>query len=98
MDTAALKNQAMALGRGGVYFLAGVAVGKGWLQGETAFQIAGAVLTVVGGALTVSANTNSSIVQAASQVPEIKRMDIASPDLAKAARTADPTTEVKVVP
>lgn len=97
MDTAALKNQAFALGRGGVYFAAGVAVGRGWLQGDTALAIVGAVLTVIGGSWTAVANSNSSIVQAASQVPEVTGMVIADPKLAEAAKKADPSTEIKVV-
>lgn len=97
MDTAALKNQALALGRGGVYFLAGVAVGRGWLEGDTAITIAGAVLAAIGGSWTAVANTNTSIVQAASQIPATKAMEFTDPELAAAAKKADPATEVKVV-
>lgn len=98
MDYAALKNQAMGLGRGGVWFLAGAAVGYGLVNGETAIGIAGAVLTLIGGGLTGVANTNNSIVQAASQVPEVKAMSIADPGLVAAAKSADPETRVTSLP
>lgn len=97
-DLAAFKNQASALGRGGIWFIAGVVVGRGWLDGDNAIMIAGGVLTVIGGGLSGLANTNSSIVQSASQVPEVKRMDISDLKLAQAAQSADPETIVKVSP
>jgi hypothetical protein len=98
MDTAALKNQAWGVARGGIWFAAGVTVGRGWLNGETALTIAGAVLTVVAGGATGVANSNSSIVQAASQVPEVKAMAIADAKLAAAAAKADPETKVILDP
>jgi len=98
MDTAALKNQAWGVARGGIWFAAGVTVGRGWLNGETALTIAGAVLTLIGAGATAVSNSNSSIVQAASQVPEVKSMSIADPVLAAAASRADPETRVILDP
>lgn len=96
-DTSALKNQAMAYGRGGIWFAAGVAVGHGWLNGDTAISIAGAVLAVVGGGLTGIANTNRSITSAFSQIPAVKEIKVSDPALAEVAVKADPDTSVKVV-
>lgn len=96
-DTAALKNQSMALARGGIWFAAGVTVGRGWLNGETALTIAGAVLTLIGGGASAFANTNRSITQAFSQIPEVKEIKVSDPVLAEAAVKADPATIVKVV-
>ena len=98
MDISALKNQTAGLARGGIWFAAGWVVGKGLLDGNTAVTIAGALLTVVGGAWTGFANSNSSIVQAASQVPEVKAMAISDAKLAEAAKKADPETKVTVAP
>lgn len=91
-------NQASALGRGGVWFVAGYAVGQAWVDGATAITIAGGVLTAVAAFLSGKANTDSSIVQAASQVPAVKEMAIADPQLAEAAKKADPETVVKFDP
>lgn len=97
MDNAQIKNQLAALGRGGIYFAAGVAVGRGWLNNETALTIAGAVLTAIGTGWSAVANTNTSIVSAASQVPQVASMTLTDPQLASAAKKADPATEIKVV-
>lgn len=98
MDIAALKNQGAGLARGGLWFGAGWVVGKGIVDGDTAVGIVGGLLTLLGGGFSMLANSNSSIVQAASQVPEVKAMAIADAKLAEAAKKADPMTEVKVVP
>jgi hypothetical protein len=92
-----LKNQAMALARGGIYFAAGIVVGRGWLSGESALTIVGAVIGLVGAGWTGVANTNSSIAQAFSQIPTTKYVETSDPDLASAMKQADPSTEVKVV-
>lgn len=97
-DLAALKNQAFGISRGGIWFASGWVVGYGLLNGETAVTIAGALLTALGGGLTGLSNTNNSIVQAASQIPEMKRMDIADPKLAIAAKIADPGTNIRELP
>jgi hypothetical protein len=96
-DLSALKNQGMGLVRGGVWFAAGVTVGRGWLGGDSAVTIAGAILALLGGGLTGAANTNSSITQAFSQIPEVKGVAVTDPKLAEAAKKADPATEVKLV-
>lgn len=98
MDTAALKNQGMGYLRGTIWFAGGFAAGAGYIHGDTAIQIAGAVLLAIGGSATTIANTNSSIVQAASQVPDVKAMAIADPKLADKAKSADPATEIVVAP
>lgn len=96
-DTAALKNQAMGYARGGIWFAAGVTVGRGWLNGETALTIAGAILALIGGGATGIANTNKSITSAFSQIPEVKEIGVSDPKLAEAAVKADPATVVKVL-
>lgn len=98
MDLGLLKNQGAGLARGGIWFGAGWVVGKGLVDGDTAVTIAGAVLAVVSGAWSGWANTNSSIVQAASQVPEVKAMAIADAAMAQKAKIADPETRVKFEP
>lgn len=98
MDTAALKNQGMAFARGGVWFAAGVAVGRGLLNGDTAMTIAGALITVLGGGLSSMANTNGSITSAFSAIPSTKGLTTSDPVLAAAARQSDPTTKVKLEP
>lgn len=98
MDIAALKNQTAGLVRGGIWFAAGWVVGKGILDGDTAVGIGGAVLTLLGGGWTALANSNSSIVQAAAQIPEVKAITIADPQLALAAKVADPATIVQELP
>jgi hypothetical protein len=96
-DTAAIRNQSMALGRGGIWFVAGVTVGRGWLSGETALTIAGAILTLIGGGVSAFANTNSSITQAFAQIPEVKQISVSDPKLAEVAKKADPETKVVVL-
>lgn len=96
MDLSALKNQGAGLARGGLWFGGGWVVGRGYLDGDTAVGIIGAVITLVGGSWSALANTNNSIVQAASQVPEVTGMVIADPKLAEAAKKADPETHVVV--
>lgn len=98
MDIAALKNQGAAFSRGGIWFAAGVTVGRGWLDGDSAIMIAGAVLALVGGSWTGIANTNSSITQAFSAMPSTRRIETSDPALAEAAKRADPETVVKVTP
>lgn len=97
MDLGFLKNQSAALARGGIFFVAGVVTGRGWLEGETALMIAGAILTAVSTGWGGMANTNKAIVQAASQVPEVTSMSIADPVLASAAKHADPQTHVREI-
>lgn len=97
MDWAALKNQASGLGRGGIWFIAGAAVGYGLVNGETAIGIAGAVLTLIGGGLSGIANSNSSITSAFSQMPTTKEIVTSDPKLAEVAKVADPDTKVKIV-
>lgn len=96
-DTAALKNQAFGVVRGGIWFAAGVVVGAGYIGGETAVTIAGAVVAALGAAWTSKANSNSSITQAFSQIPAVKAIAVADAKLAEAAKQADPNTEVKLV-
>lgn len=96
-DLNAILNQVKALGRGGIWFGAGFLVAKGKLDFEDAVTYVGLVLTILGGGATVVAHTNSSIVSAASQVPEMKEMGIADQKLAQVAKDADPETKVKVM-
>lgn len=96
-DTAALKNQAMGYARGGIWFAAGVTVGRGWLNGETALTIAGTVLALIGGGATGLANTNRSITSAFAQIPEVKEIKVSDPALVEVAVKADPSTKVQLV-
>lgn len=98
MDISMLKNQGAGLARGGIWFGAGWVVGKGMVDGDTAVTMVGAVLALVSTGWSTLANTNSAIVQAASQVPEVKSMGFTDKGLAQAARTADPETKVTVMP
>jgi hypothetical protein len=102
MDIAALKNQGAGLARGGLWFAAGFTVGKGILDGDTAVTIAGAILTMAGGGLTTLAHTNSSIVKAFTQIPEVKSLTIADEKLGEVAKevakNTEPPTRVNVKP
>lgn len=92
VDTAALKNQGAAFARGGIWFAAGVTVGRGWLDGDTAITIVGTLLALGGSVWTGIANTNSSIVAAATAMPEVDSKKLA-------AAIADPTLkEVAAAP
>lgn len=93
----AVQNQLLGIARGGIWFAAGVTVGTGWVHGDTAIQIAGAVIMLIGGSWSGLANSNFSIIQAASKIPEVTRLDTSDEKLAQAARSADPTTQVVVV-
>lgn len=93
MDNA-LLNKVKALGRGGLWFVAGFFVAKGRLSFEDAVTYVGLVLTLVSGGLTAQAHTNASIVQAAAQVPEVKTVVISDQKLAEAAQKAAPETNV----
>lgn len=98
IDLAALKNQGWGFARGGIWFAAGVTVGTGYINGETALTIAGALITLLGGSLTGVANTNGSIAQAFSQIPEVKKVDVTDVKLAEAIKKGDPSTIVAVSP
>lgn len=96
-DIGALRNQGTGLARGGIWFAAGYAVGYGILSGESAVTIAGSIIAACGLGWTATANSNSSITQAFSQIPSTKKIETSDPTLAEAAKKADPSTEVKVV-
>lgn len=92
----ALYNKVKALGRGGVWFVSGYFVAKGWVSFDNAVMAVGAVLTLLAGGLTTQAHTDSSIAQAAAKVKSVETMVISDPKLAKTVAAAAPETRVVV--
>lgn len=96
------KDQVMGILRWVLSFAGGVAVGKGWLTQAQVIdltnlllQVAGPLAALAAAAWALKANSKTSILQSASQMPEVKSMTITDPALASAAKTAEPATEVK---
>lgn len=96
-------DQFMGLMRQLLPVLGTLAVTLGWATQETIntwialiLQIVGP-LGIIGGVVwSVIANSKSSILQSAAKMPEVKSITITDPNLANAAKAADPQTDVKL--
>lgn len=97
------QDQVMGIARWLLSFLGGVAVGKGWLTTDQVKELSTLVLQAAGplfalGAAgwAIKANTKSSIIASATNMPEVDSKKLAAaivdPDLKAVANNPTPTT------
>ncbi len=97
------QDQVMGIVRQVLPFIGGIAVGKGWLTTSQAaelstliMQVAGPIFIVGSSIWAFKANSKSSIIASATNMPEVdsKKLaaSIADPELKAVANNPDPTT------